>query len=697
MKQLQKQICISSFNSTGMGIAAQNFISTLCLFSNILCIQEHFLLDSKSKNHSNTDKIRKHFGDKYDMFVIPAFKESSQVCKGRGKGGLATLWNKNLTKYVSQVKCTSFRLQATQFDFPSGSLLILNTYFPCDPRVNLFNEDELLQLLEEMRNIMTTQGCRYNLVLGDLNCHFARNSHFTQIVENFFDDLKFLIFWETTSEDDDHNIEAVDYTYEQVNNGETFTSTIDHFVGNAALFNKVVEAGVIHSGENPSNHSPIFTKIDLGDVDISMEKSEGSRRVNWSKSSSEARNRYKELVTEKLAQIAVPDCVECRDVHCTGHMEDIENYTMDLLQVVEVSGQECLVSTGGGKGRYSHNHNIAGWTQYVKPYSEEGKFWFATWCSAGKPRAGHLHEAMQYSKLQYKYAVRRLKRANNKLKNDKFVQGLLRGGGDIFKEIKKHRGKVNTTSSRIDDHVGSHNIANNFAEIYSKLYNQHQHGTDIIELSQDISKSVGAESVVDADKVTPELVRKALKQMKNGKNDSLLDIQSDCLTSGPDSLTSHLASLFKTFIIHGYVPSFLLTCTLLPLVKDNLADITSSNNYRAIASGSLLLKLLDIIILLLEGDKLGCDKLQFGFQAGTSTSMCSWTATTVIEHYNRYGRSIYACAMDLSKAFDLVEWKSLFLLLMEKKVSPIFLRLLLYVYCNQYCDVKWNSSFSKSF
>ena len=87
---------------------------------------------------------------------------------------------------------------------------------------------------------------------------------------------------------------------------------------------------------------------------------------------------------------------------------------------------------------------------------------------------------MQYSKFQYKYAVRRLKRANNKLQNDKFVQGLLKGGGDIFKEIKKHRGKVATTSSRINDHVGSHNIANNFAEIYSKLYNQHQHGTDII-------------------------------------------------------------------------------------------------------------------------------------------------------------------------------------------------------------------------
>ena len=58
---------------------------------------------------------------------------------------------------------------------------------------------------------------------------------------------------------------------------------------------------------------------------------------------------------------------------------------------------------------------------------------------------------------------------------------------------------------------------------------------------------------------------------------------------------------------------FILVCSLLPLLKDNLGDITSSDNYRAIAAGSQLLKLLDIVILILEGDKLKCDKLQFGF------------------------------------------------------------------------------------
>ena len=53
--------------------------------------------------------------------------------------------------------------------------------------------------------------------------------------------------------------------------------------------------------------------------------------------------------------------------------------------------------------------------------------------------------------------------------------------------------------------------------------------------------------------------------------------------------------------------------------------------------------------------------------------------------------------MDVSKAFDLVERVKLFTILQEKKISPVFLRVLLFIYRNQYCDVKWNSSYSHRF
>ena len=631
------------------------------------------------------------------MFIIPAHKDDSQVTKGRGKGGLATMWDKGLTKYVSQVKTSSFRLQATKFNFPTGSLLLINSYFPCDPRINNFNEEELLVLLREIKSLMRDQHCHFYLVLGDLNAHFSRHSTFTSIVQDFFDELNFEIFWENPDECQEHHIQSVDFTFQNSSNGEAFSSTIDHFVGNIATYNSVTEAGVIHSGENPSNHSPIFMKIRLGQLNLKTEKVQGLRRINWSKSSEESRNLYQTTLANNLDAIAIPDCVTCRDVHCTTHVEQIEEYTMSIMETIEAVAKECLHSAGGGKPNAGAHDIVQGWTQYVKPFCDESKFWHATWYSAGQPRAGPLYDIMSYSKRQYKHAVRRLKRANENIQNDKFVQSLLSGGSNIFLEIKKFRGKCQTYSSRIDDQVGAHNIAGKFADIYSQLYNQHETDDQLDNIEEQIKMKIDGNSLIDIDRITPDVVNIALRQIKAGKSDAMLNVQSDCLTNGPESLIVHLTNLLKTFLVHGRVPYFVLICTLLPLVKDNLSDITTSDNYRAIASGSLLLKLLDMVVMNLEGEKLKCDLLQFGFQSESSTTMCTWTATTVIEHYNQRGTPVYACAMDLSKAFDFVEWVSLFRILVSKAISPVFLRVLLFIYRNQTCNVKWNSAFSYMF
>ena len=70
------QVCVTSYNSTGFGQDKIDFMKTLLLFSDILSVQEHFLLSSDDRKYSNTDKIRRAFGDNYDMFVVPAVKSS---------------------------------------------------------------------------------------------------------------------------------------------------------------------------------------------------------------------------------------------------------------------------------------------------------------------------------------------------------------------------------------------------------------------------------------------------------------------------------------------------------------------------------------------------------------------------------------------------------------------------------------------
>ena len=104
---------------------------------------------------------------------------------------------------------------------------------------------------------------------------------------------------------------------------------------------------------------------------------------------------------------------------------------------------------------------------------------------------------------------------------------------------------------------------------------------------------IGPHSLLLLNKVNEVLIGEALKKMKGNKSDSVFNTVSDCYTNGPPELISHLTTLVRLYLSHGVVPSTILLCTLLPLVKDNLGDITCSDNYRAIAGVCLLLKLLD--------------------------------------------------------------------------------------------------------
>ena len=112
---------------------------------------------------------------------------------------------------------------------------------------------------------------------------------------------------------------------------------------------------------------------------------------------------------------------------------------------------------------------------------------------------------------------------------------------------------------------------------------------------------------------------------------------------------------------------------------------------------SLILKLLDWIILFLFGVSLGVDELQFAYQPGSSTSMCTWAAVETIDYFMRNGTEVYTCLMDMTKAFDLVKHSLLFKKLIDAGLSVIFVRLLTFIYMNQFANVRRNGEYSLMF
>ena len=68
--------------------------------------------------------------------------------------------------------------------------------------------------------------------------------------------------------------------------------------------------------------------------------------------------------------------------------------------------------------------------------------------------------------------------------------------------------------------------------------------------------------------------------------------------------------------------------------------------------------------------------------------MCTWTAASVNGHFNRAGNDVFGALLDCTKSFDMVEWLTLF---------HDLIRVLLYIYREQSCDLSWNDKFSSRF
>ena len=128
-----------------------------------------------------------------------------------------------------------------------------------------------------------------------------------------------------------------------------------------------------------------------------------------------------------------------------------------------------------------------------------------------------------------------------------------------------------------------------------------------------------------------------------------------------------------------------------------MGSINTSKNYRSIAISSLILKLLDWIILVIYGDVLGVDQLQFAYQPGCSTTMCTWTVVETIDYFLRNGGEVFSCMMDMTKAFDLVKHSLMFKKLLDAGLPVIFIRLLIFIYINQFANVRWDGSMSTIF
>ena len=235
--------------------------------------------------------------------------------------------------------------------------------------------------------------------------------------------------------------------------------------------------------------------------------------------------------------------------------------------------------------------------------------------------------------------LRKCRKSCDKIKSNKLLEACLNNNKNIFKEIRKMRMCKADAATSIDGVIVG--VENHFAEIYSELYSSVDDKAELADIRGELEQKIDHSSKKDVQKVTPALIKEAINKLNTAKTDPSFMFTSDCFKAAPDFLADHLSNLFQVYLLHGHVSSVLLLATLLPLIKDKLGNHNSSKNYRSIAISSLFLKIFDWVVLLLYGQHLGLDDLQFVYQEGVSGTMCTWLALETITHFILNGSEIF--------------------------------------------------------
>ena len=684
-----------SYNCTGLDNPVKcRWLNNICDEFNVdfMNIQEHF------KNSKSTDKFFRSRFPSYHSVIVPGQRSPGQDT-GRAKAGLAQCSKKSLAVRSKRVTSNNFRVQAQVLHLPTTSVLWINTYLPTDPQnIRQYDDTELQSCLTEVENIVTNTA-HTDIVWGaDLNWDMARNTQFALTVSRFMEKLNLVSLW---------NHHRVDHTYEQLcRNDRVSQSTIDHFVLSPRLLALVVDCGVVHRGDNLSFHSPIWVKLRVGALPLKKRISASSeKKPSWSKASQEQIDSYTASLEARLKAVQAPHSLLCTDIHCKvkAHTEERDSLVLDILCAIVESSYSTLPLYGGkGAGRSDGSRGTAypGWTEEVKPYQEESRYWHDVWVQEGRPRGTWLHRLMVQKRCKYHYAIRRVRGKADLTRAHKLFEASLQGDCNLLKEMKRIRCGGSSSNQELPDSVsgasGEDEIADKFKAVYEALYNSADTNVEMAELLQEVDALIGETSQQEVAKITGSKVKEAVTLMKAQKGDISGGFTSDAILNAPDILFDHLAGIFRSFLVHGTVSSYLLACSFLPLLKGT-KDPSETGSYRAIAGSSLILKLFEKVILQVWGHLLNSDSLQFGFKAKTSTTQCSWLVTEVVQLFLRQGSHPIVTLLDCKAAFDTCKFATLFTRVLKKGVPAIVVRALMFTYQHQYAWVRWGNARSELF
>ena len=679
---ISKKLSCTSFNCKGFKVRNYAYVNKLFSQTDILFLQEHWL---HSFEFNNFSRILPG-----SQFVAKSSMCDDNIIVGRPFGGVAIIWKHDCPFKIERIDTCSPRLVAVRAYNDYVNVLFINTYMPCN--INDKTE-EFINILTEIMTICNMYESSDVVLGGDFNCDLCLQDARADIFKEFSDLSQLNILT-------NNQIYNIQYTFSNSLNNK---SLIDHFLINSRLMPAVSNLEVISEGDNLSDHLPLKLNLslycNLPETKLNNYVPNSKIKFDWSDCLLQDKNNYKIILKNLLDCIDIPvDSVLCHSLHCKIHYEQFIKYQYCIIEAIELAS---FGSIPHYKSHLSKLKVVKGWNENVESFRRNSLFWHEIWKQCERPNTGIVSDIRKHTRSLYHKAIKN----NNDLQNDiiKFnvASNLISCNSQLFwREINKITSAGNNFNVQIEGKSGQEEC-DVFRCKYKELYNKPSNYDDLDNECCNIIQNTCVNSINVPDKhlhtVTPFMVKNAVKYLNKGKKEESSSLYSDSVKEAPDELFVHLANLFTIMLRHSYSSHIFNLVTFSPLIKDKRKDHGSIENYRAIALNSCLGKLLDYIFLDFFKVSFSTSSHQFAYKQEFSTTLCTYMVIETIQYYQSRDTNVIASCLDFSKAFDLVKYDKLFKILLERKICPLVIKLLINFYSNIRGEVKWENCKSDIF
>ena len=677
------KLTFTSYNCKSFGEDKHNIVENLINNSSFVLLQEHWQYEKQF--------IERIKGIKSNIECVVSSPMNENITNiGRGKGGVAIIWKNNIKCKTEIINCLSKRLCAVKVTVGDLRFILFNVYMPTDPGNGNYDITEYKDVLNEISVTMLNSDTRAFILGGDWNSDITRNNVQTNTFLSFVEE-------ESLSLGLDFQDAKVPYTFHNANS----TSTIDHFLITKNLDQYISKYESLFLVNDFSDHVPLILELDINIAHFKEIPRSFLQTTAWQKCSLSEKQQFVDVLNRLLLQINIQhEAITCKEVNCTKHSESIRNMYNDIIMFCSEADKVLSKSNAS----IVKKDIMVGWNDYVKEHKDEALYWHQVWLDNGRPPQGDIALNRRRTRAKYHYAIKFVNREKHRIRSNKMAEAIASNNDrNLWSEAKKIKQTNQSIPNIMDNVSGSEEINSLFTGKFKHLYNSVGFDEkDLNSLKTRLEKAIKedhSDFKLKANKtncITTNDVKLAISKLKsNKKEENGLNVNHFKLEC--ERLIIVLSLLFNSMLVHGVAPDELMVGIMTPLIKDSRKSQQDSDNYRSLTIGTCISKIFDAIVRDKNSNVFHTSDNQFGFKGKVSTNMSTFALNETISHYTNNGSQVYALFLDASKAFDRLNFIKLFSKLLNKKMCPITVRLLLNMYLNQKIQVKWNGILSEPF